>query len=48
MAEKKKSTKQKKRKIAKPPSIYERITDFSTGGYGKAEWIPKRNTGDKK
>ena len=50
MAEKKKSTTtQKKPKIGRAPSLNERITDFSTGGFvGKPVWTPKKATGKKK
>lgn len=36
-----------KDKIAKAPSLRERITDFSTGASGKAVLVPKR-TPEKK
>lgn len=49
MAEKKKanSTPQKKVKIGRAPSLNERITDFSTGGYTNIKFVPKKNTNKK-
>ena len=29
--------------LVEPPSIYERITDFSVGASGNARWVPKKN-----
>lgn len=41
MADKKKTT--TKPKVGKPPTLRERITDTSTGGFvGKAVWGPAR------
>ena len=48
MAEKKKAgkTKQQKEKVGRAPSLNERITDFSTGGFtGKPIWTPKKKNG---
>lgn len=42
MAEKKKSSESRKRKIDKAPPLSERITDFSTGGVKNITFIPKK------
>ena len=35
-------TKHKKRKIERPPALYERITDFSVGACSNVKYIPKK------
>ena len=43
MSGKKKSyTKHKKRKIERPPTLSERITDFSVGACSNVKYIPKK------
>lgn len=43
MATKKKTvTRPPKNKIAKPPTVNERITDFSTGASSNFRYVPKK------
>ena len=43
MAEKKKPTREKDN-ASNPPTLAERITDMSIGGYGKPVFIPKEGS----
>lgn len=43
MAEKRKATTTKRLKLEKkPPTLNERITDFSKGAYSGHQWVPKK------
>lgn len=44
MADKKKTT-AKPKNLEKPPTLTERITDFSTGGMRNIHFVPKKKTG---
>lgn len=45
MEKKKAPTTSKKRTVGKPPTLAERITDFSTDGMTNIRYIPKKKTG---
>ena len=44
MAEKKKAP-AKPRRVEKPPTLEEKITDFSTGAMRNIRFVPKKKTG---